>query len=589
MVDPRKSWKDYIRTSLEFVVLSGAVLLASCKDYVSSGGNSPHPENPESPEDPRPVPGVVYYVDDDGDDNNPGTKSKPWKSIERQVNKKLKPGDKVFIRKGEYEESIAPQTNGTDEKPIVYEAFPGEKPIIRGSKNRKAAVDLANRSYIEVRGIHIKNPHKRYVDGEGASFTILEDIVMTGLKIDQHGVTFGTYGTPATVQTHHNQLIGCAIQGHQKNHPDSRLAFENVSFFGGDGVHNNIIADCEIDGADHVALNFKGIGAPNKPVGPHHNVVTRSIIRNPLHHSVAIAYGARNILLEYSNIDQSGDGINAADDGEGIHLAPLRSIFRFVTITESGSEDIEHRLEAGIGMAWNALRGKKYFSGDNIFYHCNLEKNRGPGLGISVGIAGTDCQVYPQSLIKGSQFINSVIANNARTLKGDFKLAEIVYLFYQSRDCVEMKGKKEMLPPQDIYRHNIIGTSPYQRVFLMKWPHLQGSYTIEQAEHSLPFTFNNNFSGNAIEGKERGDFLTTTVTEGHSTFTIRVRDARAFIGPPNWPIADTIQIGKQRVTIESIDYKDNIIYGESRVNYEKGDGVHLPFQGERPSIGNYEE
>jgi len=81
---------------------------------------------------------TTYVVDinhPQASDENPGTEEKPFKSISRAV-KELKPGDVVLIKAGKYRESVTIQANGTPEKPIVIQAYPGHegKVIVMGSE-----------------------------------------------------------------------------------------------------------------------------------------------------------------------------------------------------------------------------------------------------------------------------------------------------------------------------------------------------------------------------------------------------------------------------------------------------------------------
>jgi len=86
----------------------------------------------------QPVVAATYVVDahhPQASDENPGTEEKPFRTVGRAV-KGLKPGDVVLIKAGEYRESVTIEANGTPEKPIVIQAFPGHegKVIVKGSE-----------------------------------------------------------------------------------------------------------------------------------------------------------------------------------------------------------------------------------------------------------------------------------------------------------------------------------------------------------------------------------------------------------------------------------------------------------------------
>ena len=63
-----------------------------------------------------------YYVAQNGNDADPGTFQKPWRTIDK-ANRELQPGDTVYIRAGTYDEMIAPTRSGTADKRIMYAAY----------------------------------------------------------------------------------------------------------------------------------------------------------------------------------------------------------------------------------------------------------------------------------------------------------------------------------------------------------------------------------------------------------------------------------------------------------------------------------
>jgi len=77
--------------------------------------------------------GSQYYVATDGSDSNPGSLSKPWRTVEKGL-ESLQAGDTLLIRQGTYVERItSPKINaGTPTSRIVVKAYPGERPVIKG-------------------------------------------------------------------------------------------------------------------------------------------------------------------------------------------------------------------------------------------------------------------------------------------------------------------------------------------------------------------------------------------------------------------------------------------------------------------------
>ena len=77
---------------------------------------------------------MIYHVSVHGCDAAAGTPEAPFRTIGRAA-LAAKPGDTVQVHSGEYREWVDPQTGGlNDDERIVYEAAPGEHPVIKGSE-----------------------------------------------------------------------------------------------------------------------------------------------------------------------------------------------------------------------------------------------------------------------------------------------------------------------------------------------------------------------------------------------------------------------------------------------------------------------
>ncbi|WP_062542854.1 right-handed parallel beta-helix repeat-containing protein [Rufibacter tibetensis] len=75
-------------------ILSNVV--ACCNDPLSTDGEDPEPK----PETPEAAPAKGYYLSREGDDTNPGTREKPWRSLEKLNGVDLEPGETVYLEGG---------------------------------------------------------------------------------------------------------------------------------------------------------------------------------------------------------------------------------------------------------------------------------------------------------------------------------------------------------------------------------------------------------------------------------------------------------------------------------------------------------
>ena len=76
------------------------------------------------------LPAAEYVVSPTGKDTNPGTKQKPFATIQKAADT-VKPGDTVRILEGHYRETVELKTSGTADKPIQFVA--DGKVVIDGS------------------------------------------------------------------------------------------------------------------------------------------------------------------------------------------------------------------------------------------------------------------------------------------------------------------------------------------------------------------------------------------------------------------------------------------------------------------------
>jgi len=105
------------------------------------------------------VPSVAatLYVSRTGEDSNPGTISLPFRSISKAA-QEAKPGSKIMVAGGLYNEVVVVPVGGTAELPVTFEPAPGEQVTIDGSSSPPDTnLVQINASYVNFRGFTIRN------------------------------------------------------------------------------------------------------------------------------------------------------------------------------------------------------------------------------------------------------------------------------------------------------------------------------------------------------------------------------------------------------------------------------------------------
>jgi len=111
---------------------------------------------------------ATYYVATTGNDTNPGTPARPWRTIGKAA-ATMVAGDSVLVRAGIYREGVNPARSGTQSDPIAYAAYDTERVIVECSEAVSGWVqDSANRYRAQVsftpspRFTSVRDPNGNY-------------------------------------------------------------------------------------------------------------------------------------------------------------------------------------------------------------------------------------------------------------------------------------------------------------------------------------------------------------------------------------------------------------------------------------------
>jgi len=215
-----------------------------------------------------------FYVSPTGNDTNPGSLASPWRTIQHAA-ETVPAGSTVFIRDGIYGEKVAIYVSGNaNDGPIVFKAYPGERPVIDGTGlpfdpvNSNALISIYDQSYVRIEGLTLRNlktavrdlvPIGILIENESSHIEIVDNVIhdietrFNGLDGgDAHGIAvFGS----ATAPLSHVLISGNELFDLKLGSSEALVLNGNVTDF---EVTDNVVRDCNNIGIDFIG--FEGTG-----------------------------------------------------------------------------------------------------------------------------------------------------------------------------------------------------------------------------------------------------------------------------------------------------------------------------------------
>ncbi len=271
----------------------------------------------------------AYYVATNGSDANIGTNAQqPFKSLNFAA-KKLKPGDTLYVKAGDYgNQSLRVSQSGTKDLPIIVEGYknkPGDNPrylnfnnesrhnpavmpLLDGQnrKNTNTAIRVDG-SYVHIKNFQITNFH----GGAGlfGKFGVLDNIIVTengDLDDDYSGSGFWLYGSNNTLR---NSITIDAGGQSATLYGSHHLAEFNKIYGGGNGDKN---------GTDYY---FIVSGNPSRNVFANNNIVKNNYmerIGQPFHggHGFTVKkQGENNLFTNNTAVNMTNGSFVARHSG----------------------------------------------------------------------------------------------------------------------------------------------------------------------------------------------------------------------------------------------------------------------------------
>lgn len=283
----------------------------------------------------KPETDIAIYVAVNGDDQNDGTISKPFRTLEKAASE-AKAGSTVFIRKGTFNEKLVVTHSGTKSKPIIFRAYKKEKVVLSG-KNVKnvqgdtSLVTINNKNYVTITGLTIQDLKTTltdetvmgiYVTGSSSHITLKNNHVR---RIETHakegnGHGIAIYGTGPMKDI---TIIGNTVENLKLGSSETVVLNGNINGF---KVENNLVRRSDNIGID--LIGYEGVSTDKKAdyvrngVVKNNEVYEISSYGNPAYgeeYSAGGIYidGGKNITIEGNTIYNCDIGIEATSEHAG--------------------------------------------------------------------------------------------------------------------------------------------------------------------------------------------------------------------------------------------------------------------------------
>jgi hypothetical protein len=210
--------------------------------------------------------GRAFFVSPTGNDAAPGTKARPWRTIQKAAST-VPTGSTVEIRGGVYRERVVVQVSGAPGAWITFRNYAGEHVRLDGTglgpyDGAAGLVAIDSRAYIAVQGLEIAHFHDLadtfvpagvFVTGT-AHHIALRDLDVHDIRTataDAHGIA--VYGTSGDAAIHHVTIDGNRVHDNHLGSSESVVVNGNVRDW--TITHNHIFRNDNI-GID--AIGFEG-------------------------------------------------------------------------------------------------------------------------------------------------------------------------------------------------------------------------------------------------------------------------------------------------------------------------------------------
>ncbi len=224
--------------------------------------------------------GVSYYVATTGNDDNAGTVSSPWRTIQHAANT-VAAGDTVSVRGGVYREHVnIPISGNSAAGYTTFQNYSGETAILDGTgldipDGQYGLFNIGSQSYLIIQGFEIRNykttstkyvPVGINIHGAGSNLQILNNhihhIKTSARGCNANALGMAVYGTQAPDSINNITISGNEIDHLTTGCSETISLDGNVQYF---VVANNLIHNNNNIGID--AIGFEGVAPTGSMCG----------------------------------------------------------------------------------------------------------------------------------------------------------------------------------------------------------------------------------------------------------------------------------------------------------------------------------
>ncbi len=344
----------------------------------------------------------TFVVATDGKDENPGTPSNPFRTIQKSADV-AQPGDIICVREGIYSESTSHFRNsGTSAQPVTLINYPGERPILEGGAALEDWLLYAGNTYYTedfdhsfyvimvsedeqmlmydhssspdtmIAGSMIKEGNRIYVfpySGSVSEHTYVLNYLPTAIRFESDsyiiidGLTFKNYNDNTIVgdsASHHINIQNCVF----KNNVRTSLTFS------GDYI---TVDNCDISWSGVFAIHFTG-----------KHSIARNCTADYISNAFYASHGAEDILFENCEASHfARRGIpNTAfhTDGDGVGIGVSNGVVvRNCYFHDSGNDFIISAPDDQKGYAFDVWKADQFTIEKNILHSVDSAIHIAPG------------------------------------------------------------------------------------------------------------------------------------------------------------------------------------------------------------------